>query len=277
MAQLVVTEIEAGVASITLNRPERLNAINPEMGEAFDRAMLAAQRDEAVRVVVITGAGKGFCAGGDMDRLRALMADGGVSLPPGPVDGGNGALDGFIEAPLELRSRYTMPFALEKPVIAAVNGAAAGVGFALAVACDIRFASRRAVFTAGFPRRGLTAEAGLAWSLTTLAGRGVASDLLLSGRRVEAEEALRLGLVNAVLEPGDLAPHALAYARDIAANCSPRSTRVIKRQLGLALDQTFAEALALSRREVEQSMKAEDFREGVESFLEGRAARFTGR
>jgi enoyl-CoA hydratase/carnithine racemase len=257
MSDLIIEDRIGGVAVITLNRPERMNAVNTPMGEAFDAAMVRAALDPAVRVVVVTGAGdRGFCAGADMDRLDGLA---------------------LVEAPPRLRTRYSLPLALPQPVIAAVNGAAAGVGLALAANCDVRFASRTAIFTAGFPLRGLTAEAGLARMLTVLVGRGAASDLLLSGRKIDAEEALRIGLVNAVTTPEDLLPHAMAYAARIADEASPRSTRVIKRQLRMAIDESFEDALVRSHGETASSLLSEDFREGVASFKERRKARFTGR
>jgi enoyl-CoA hydratase/carnithine racemase len=277
VTELVSFEREAGVATITFLRPAQLNAMNNEMGEAFELAMVAAEQDNNVRVVVITGSGRGFCAGADMERLQTLADDGGTALTQQPAGGIPAILDALGAAPEALRDRYVSPFALSKPVIAAINGVVAGVGLSLAVSCDIRFASREAVFVAGFPRRGLTAEAGLAWSLSALVGRGAASDILLSGRRVTAHEAQGMGLVNAVTRHDTLMSHTLAYAQDMAANASPRSTRVIKRQIQLALQQTFVQTLELSRHELVESLKAEDFREGVASFRERRAPNFTGR
>jgi enoyl-CoA hydratase/carnithine racemase len=278
MSDLIIEDRIGGVAVITLNRPERMNAVNTPMGEAFDAAMVRAALDPAVRVVVVTGAGdRGFCAGADMDRLDGL-APGGSEKRIGAVPGSpHPVLDALVEAPPRLRTRYSLPLALPQPVIAAVNGAAAGVGLALAANCDVRFASRTAIFTAGFPLRGLTAEAGLARMLTVLVGRGAASDLLLSGRKIDAEEALRIGLVNAVTTPEDLLPHAMAYAARIADEASPRSTRVIKRQLRMAIDESFEDALVRSHGETASSLLSEDFREGVASFKERRKARFTGR
>ena len=276
MTDLLSVGIEAGIALITFKRPERLNAMNAEMGLAFEQAMADAERDEAVRVVVITGTGRGFCAGADMERLTVLVADGGQSLHQAPADGGAPPLEALTGVPQVLRRRYLSPMALSKPVIAAINGAVAGVGFSLAVACDIRFASHDGFFTAAFPKRGLTAEAGLAWTLPALIGRGAASDMLLSGRRVSAEEAFSMGLVNAVVSADALLPHALAYAREMAASCSPRSMRVIKRQLRLGQDQDMVTALEMSMDEVVASLTSADFAEGVASFKDKRPPRFTG-
>jgi enoyl-CoA hydratase/carnithine racemase len=278
MTDLVTLQVADGVAVVTLNRPERLNAINVPMGEAFDATMVAAALDPRVRVIVVTGAGdRGFCVGADMARLDGLRATG-STRPPNPRPGTpHPVLDALTDAPAHLRSRYTLPMAVPQPVIAAINGACAGVGLALAVNCDVRFASRSAIFAAGFPQRGLTAEAALAKTLSDLIGKGRASDLLLSGRKVSAEEALGLGLVNAVHDFAELAPQALAYARAIAQGASPRSTRIIKRQLRLAGDQTFEAAQTLSYDETLASLASEDFQEGVVSYTERRPPRFVGR
>ncbi|MGD9712606.1 MAG: enoyl-CoA hydratase-related protein [Thermomicrobiales bacterium] len=273
----VICEIADGVATITLNRPDRLNAIDAEMGALFDQLMVNVALDDTVRVVILTGAGRGFCAGADVARLDDLAAggSGGYKRPapgsPHPV------FDALIDSPPAQRTRYAIPSALPKPVIAAVNGPCAGVGLALAAACDVRFANTDAFFTASFCRRGLTAEHGLAHSLASLIGRNGAGDLLLTGRRMYAEEALRVGLVSKVLPENELLAHVKDYAQDIALNVSPRSTRIIKRQLWHALDESFAEALMHAHREVLASMDSEDFQEGLAHFKERRPARFTGR
>lgn len=272
----VLVDIQAdGLALVTLNRPAQLNALTQEMSEQLEQAFADLGTDPAVRVVVITGAGKGFCAGADMSRLQGLVADKGAGLSSNPPDQPSPIYDG-LDAPDYLRSRLLAPMAMPQPVIAAINGACAGVGLSMAMHCDIRFGSPTALFTAAFPRRGLTAEAGLAWSLQRIVGRAHAADMLLSGRRIGAAEAERMGLLNAVIE-GDVLEHAIAYAREIAANCSPRSTRVIKQQLRLAADQTHREAVMLAYEEVVASLACDDFREGVASFVEKRPPRFTGR
>lgn len=273
----VLCEIGAdGVAVVTLNRPERLNGLSQVMGEALDDAFATLGADSAVRAIVLTGAGRGFCAGADMDRLQGLVSGKGAGISSNPPDQPNAIFDSLADAPAHLRSRLLAPMAVPQPVIAAINGPCAGVGLALAVSCDLRFGSPTALFTAAFPRRGLTAEAGLAWSLPRLVGRGAAADILLSGRKIGAVEAAAMGLLNAVIED-DVLAHAMAYARDIATNVSPRSSRVIKRQLNLAADQPQADALALAYAEVIASLACEDFREGVASFVEKRPPAFTGR
>ena len=276
--EYVTCSIEERVALVTLNRPDRLNAMGNEMGRQFDRIMVRIAQDEEIRAVVLTGAGRGFCAGSDMERLVSFSESKGsvAHVPqPGEAQGAYRALIG--RAPLELLTRYCAPQALPQPVIAAVNGPCAGIGLAFAVLSDVRFASDAAFFVAPFGRRGLVAEVGLADSLAALVGVGPAADMLLSGRRVLAEEALRMGLVEHMKTPERLLPDAFEYARDIARNVSPRSARIIKRQLWQARTQSFADALGLAMAETKASMLSEDFAEGLAHFREKRSPRFTGR
>jgi enoyl-CoA hydratase/carnithine racemase len=269
----ILCSIEAGVALVTLNHPERLNAFNAELGVAYDKLMVSLAQDRAVRAVVITGAGKGFCAGADAKALDKL-ADDPSALRNRPPGAGHPVYDALTDAPPELRTRFLAPAALPQPVIAAVNGACAGVGLAIACYSDVRFASRQALFTAAFSRRGLIAEGGLAWMLPRLIGLGPATDLLISGRKVAAEEALRLGLVADVVEADELLPRALGYAREIADAVSPRSASAIKRQLQSAQSQTLREALETGHQELRRSLASADFREAVAAAREKRPPRF---
>lgn len=276
MHEAILVSVDNGVGVLTLNRPERLNAITAEMGEALEHAMVRLGLDDDVRVIAITGAGRGFCAGADLARLEELGAGPSrrMSTRPGepqPV------LDALQDSEPAYRSRYLSPMAVSKPVVAIVNGPCAGIGLALAVACDLRFASDAAMFTAVFPRKGLIAEGGLAWTLPPLIGHGAASDLLLSGRKVDAQEALRLGLVNAVHASDELMPRAMAYLRDLADSASPRSMRIIKRQLAAARWQTPLEATRMSFDETVASLRSEDFQEGLAAAREKRTPRFPGR
>ncbi|MBV9512107.1 MAG: enoyl-CoA hydratase/isomerase family protein [Caulobacteraceae bacterium] len=272
MSETVTCEIEDGVALVTLNRPDRMNAVNMEMGLAFEAVMARLGLDDQVKAVVLTGAGeRAFCAGADVARLEGISAgtESHASSEPSP-------LMGLHYAPEALRVRYAAPMALRQPVIAAVNGVSVGAGFVLAAASDIRFASSAASFMAVFAQRGLVAENGLAWTLTAILGRGRASDILLSGRRIGADEALEIGLVSAVLPPDRLVEHALDYARGLARTASPRSLAVIKRQLRLAPEQSYAEALELDRAEVAAALQSGDFREGLASFRDKRPPNFKG-
>jgi enoyl-CoA hydratase/carnithine racemase len=270
---VVLYEVKDRIATVTLNRPDRLNAFNAEMGTGLRQAMERAARDAEVRVIILTGAGRGFCAGADMERLSGAAGGGGASIPPeAPA-----ALD--IGAPVraDFQHRYTYFPALPKPVIGAINGPAAGLGFVFACYCDMRFAGSEAIFTTAFSRRGLIAEYGLAWLLPRLVGPAQAMDLLFSARRVSAQEAERIGLVNHAVPQAELLARVRDYARELADSVSPRSMRVMKRQVWDGLLGGLDASVELANEEMRASFKTEDFREGVAHFVEKRAARFTGR
>ena len=270
---VVLYEVKDRVATVTLNRPDRLNAFNSEMGTALREAMQSAARDGDVRVIVLTGAGRGFCAGADMERLSGAASSGvsgSANDTPPPLD---------LGAPVrpDFQGRFSYFPAIPKPVIAAVNGPAAGLGLVFACYCDMRIAGSEAVFTTAFARRGLIAEYGLAWLLSRLTGPGNATDLLFSARRVTAQEAERVGLVNRTVPQMELMGMVNEYARELASAVSPRSLRVMKRQLWEAMMTGLGVAVALADREMPASLQWEDFREGVAHFVEKRAPRFTGR
>jgi enoyl-CoA hydratase/carnithine racemase len=270
----VVYDTQDGVATVTLNRPDKLNAWTQVMGREVRAAMDEAARDERVRVIVLTGAGRGFCAGADMTLLSGISGAGGaggeeVALPPVPAATPNGASEDF-------RGRYAYFPAIPKPIIGALNGATAGLGLVVALYCDVRFASDAAVFTTSFARRGLIAEHGISWMLPRLVGLPHALDLMLSGRKIDAAEALRMGLVNRVVPQADLMPAVRAYAQELAQLVSPRSMAVMKRQLWEAQFQTLAEASAVADEEMTRSFGTADFKEGVAHFVEKRPPHFTG-
>jgi enoyl-CoA hydratase/carnithine racemase len=268
-AELLV-EVADHVATVTLNRPDRLNAITPTLSAALRHAMAELGRDDGVRVVILTGAGRGFCAGADMALLQSLTQ--GATLPKAA---GNDAVDSNARS--ELQQRYNFLAAVPKPVIACINGAAAGIGFVLALFADIRFASSDATLTTGFARRGLIAEHGSAFGLAHLVGPGHAADLLLSSRKVSGSEAERIGLVNRALPPDELMAFTRRYALELAQACSPRSLRVIKQQIAALPLQTMAESFADADRLMLESLASDDFKEGVAHFVEKRAPRFSGR
>jgi len=271
----ILYEVADGVAEVTLNRPEKLNAWTLSMGAEVEHALRSADADPAVRAIIVTGAGKGYCAGADMDMLvglqggdasaTSLPADA-SDLPPLPDD-----------VPAALRGPYSYPLALAKPVIAAVNGVAAGLGLSYMLYYDMRFASERARFGTVFARRGLVAEHGSAWLLPRLVGMHNACDLLYSGRLIDAREAHQMGLVNRVVEHDRLLPEVREYAQEIASKCSPRSLKLMKRQLYCDLFADLGASIRLSDQEMVRSFGTEDFKEGVASFLQRRAPRFTGR
>ena len=250
MSDTVLYEATDRVAIITLNRPERLNAWTAELGTAYFDALDRAAADPEVRVIVVTGAGRGFCAGADMDLLQGIGSGAGGGLP-------------------EERA-HTHAMSIGKPVIAAINGACAGLGFVHAMACDIRFAASGAKFTTAFGRRGLIAEHGVSWTLPRLVGQSVALDLLLSGRVFVAEEAYELGVVNKVVAAESLLDETLAYARELATYVSPASMAVMKRQVYTHPQMSIDEALADTDVLMKASLKGSDFKEGVASFVEKR-------
>jgi enoyl-CoA hydratase/carnithine racemase len=265
----IAYEVGERIATITLNRPHRRNAWSPETEAEVREAFALAASDDAVRAVILTGAGSTFCVGADVTGIAGRRPDrprfAGVTPPPGgapPV--------------ADLSRRYSYILNLGKPVVAAINGAVAGVGLAVTLYCDLRFMSAGAKLAAAFPRRGLIAEHGAAWMLPRLIGPMNAADLLLSGRTILAEEAAAMGLVRVLPAQGFLAA-ARAYLGDIVENCSPRSLRIIKRQLVLAPLQSLSEGIELAETEQHATIGTEDRREGATAFLEKRRPNFTGR
>lgn len=277
-------EVREGVALLRLNRPELLNAFTPAMGESLKRAVGAAVADAAVRVIVLTGAGRGFCAGADMKRLQGIQdnkIEAQQAAAPSPVAARNatanpdGALGPDVSAHYGGRFGYLLQAG--KPIIAALNGPAAGLGLVLALYADIRFAASEAKFTTSFAQRGLIAEHGVSWLLPRLVGPAHSLDLLFSARKFDAAEAARIGLVNKVFAQATFMDEVMAYARTLAVTVSPRSMAVIKAQIWKSPFQDFATALAVADSEMQKSFKSKDFKEGVAHYMEKRAPRFTGR
>ena len=274
----VLYEVKDRVATVTLNRPDKLNAWTAVMGREVRAAMHEANEDDGVRVIVLTGAGRGFCAGADMGLLSGLSGNAAGGEEAEAVLRRERAPGGAATgAAAEFRGPYAYVPTLATPVLAALHGATAGLGLVVTLYCDVRFASDTAVFTTSFARRGLIAEHGVSWMLPRLVGLQNALDLLLSARKIDAHEALRMGLVSQVLPAASFMSGVLGYARELADFVSPRSMGVIKRQLWQAQFQGLAEATAVADEEMRKSFGAEDFKEGVAHFLEKRAPRFTGR
>jgi enoyl-CoA hydratase/carnithine racemase len=257
MSEKVLFELADDVAVLTFNRPDRLNAWIPEMQTRyFDLLEECASRPD-VRAIVVTGAGRGFCAGADMQGLQQ-------------VAGGDGEAPGG-----EQDSRpVTFPLSIPKPIIAAINGACAGLGFVYAVMCDLRFAAAEAKLTTAFARRGLVAEHGVSWMLPRLVGPARALDLLLSGRVVLGREAVELGLVNQAFDGDRLLEETLAYARMLATESSPASMARTKAQVYGDLERPLAESLEAANQLMAESFQGPDFGEGVQSFLERRRPNF---
>ena len=250
--EVVLYEAKDGVALLTLNRPQRLNAWTRALSTRYFDLLERADADPAVRAVVVTGAGRGFTAGADMDVLQGAAGEGGR----------------------EDARPQTFPLTIRKPLVAAINGPCAGIGLVLALTCDLRFAAAGAKFTTAFVRRGLVAEHGSAWLLPRLVGHSVALDLLLSGRVFLAEEALALGLVNRVLPPDTLVPETLAYARELATQCSPAAMAEVKQQVYAAWGEALDASVADANRRMAASFVRPDFKEGVRSFVEKRPPAF---
>jgi len=274
----ILYEVKDRIATVTLNRPDRLNAYTDQIATSLKHAFADAAEDTNVRVIVLTGAGRGFCAGADMNLLQGIQAGGGrAALPP---------------ADAELMPRFKSPYGpnldedfgdmkrfayfmrTKKPVIAAINGPAAGIGLIMTLYADMRFVSDKAVLTTSFAQRGLIAEHGISWLLPRLIGPAHALDILLSARKFSAQEAKEMGLVNKVFAAETFMENVMAYARVLAETVSPRSMAVMKAQVWKSYFQDFGEALEVADAEMPPSFKWPDFKEGVDHFLEKRAPKF---
>jgi len=270
----ILYDVSDGIATVTLNRPEKLNAWTMHMGAEVRHGLLSADKDPGVRVVIVTGAGKGYCAGADMDMLQGLQKGGDATLA---VDEATLSARPDESLPAAFRGEYSYPLGMQKPVIAAINGVAAGLGLSYILYYDMRIASDRARLGTIFSRRGLVAEHGSAYLLPRLVGMANACDLLFSGRLVGAEEALQMGLVNRVIAHEQLLPTVREIATEMATLCSPRSLRLMKRQLYSDLFNDLQTSMEIADREMVASFTTEDFREGVASFLQRRKPQFTGK
>jgi enoyl-CoA hydratase/carnithine racemase len=266
----ILYEVTDPVATITLNRPDQLNAWTNRMGTEVRHAVATAEADPAVVGIVLTGAGRGFCAGADMKTLTSITEGGTLApdegnLPPAPA-----------EAPRsdDLAGEYTYLLGCPKPVIAAINGACAGMAVPIALSCDLRFMAEDAVLLTAFAQRGLIAEWGLSWLLPRVVGSARAMDLLISSRKVTGTEAAEMGLVNKALPADQVLAYAQEYVRDMAARCSPASIAIMKRQVYSQLHAGLGPAELESRRLMVESFDRPDMKEGVQSFLEKRPPSF---
>jgi enoyl-CoA hydratase/carnithine racemase len=276
MSDDVLYDVKDRVATITLNRPDRLNAYNGHMAAGIKRAMARAADDADVRVIVLTGAGRGFCAGADMEVLSGAVSAGGTGTAQGEGgdDGFRSALGPDLGAEFANAERFGYFAKTKKPIIAAINGPVAGIGLVMTLYADMRFAADNAVFTTSFAQRGLIAEHGISWLLPRLVGQANALDLLLSARKLAAPEAERIGLVNKVFAAETFMENVRAYARLLADTVSPRSMAIMKAQVWKANFQDFNEALAVADEEMKTSLAHTEFKEGVAHFLEKRKPKF---
>ncbi len=259
----VTYEVERRVATISLNHPEELNSWAIELEYGLRDAIARATADDDVRAIVLTGKGRAFCVGASMQNL-AKRADG-KALPPT-----------HERKPGDLEQRYSYLMATPKPIIAAINGGIAGVGFCLALYCDIRFMAQSAKLSTAFAKRGLVAEHASAWLLRQLVGPMNAADMLFTARRIAGPEADKLGFARCLPDDGFL-KEVQDYAAEMANFSSPRSLRLMKEQIWDAQFQTLAEATHKSEDQIIACRDTEDYREGSAHFIEKRAPNFTGR
>ena len=270
----ILEDLNDGILTLTLNRPDRLNAWTPVMQAELETAIRAAGDNADVRCIIVTGAGRGFCAGADMNHLQDIQGD---------TDAGAKSATARVErsAPEGLEKiydgRFGYLYACPKPIIAAINGPCAGIGLIFALFADMRFAAEDAKFTTAFAQRGLIAEHGIGWLLPRLVGEANALDLLFTARVFKGDEAADLGLVNKALPSNELMPHVMALANHLSKMVSPRSVAVMKRQVRASYFQSYSESLAEADIAMADSFTTFDFKEGVASFVERREPAFQGK
>ena len=271
----ILYSVEDGLASITFNRPEKMNALTPDMLARVFECIQTAAADDSVRVMLLSGAGRAFCAGLDLSVIgKGISSDALEQMRSKPDFQWGEDIGPALE---RFYAHGWGDFVTSrKPIIAAINGPIFGWGFILALHCDIRFAARSALFNATFARLGIPAEKNAAWLMTRLIGPAKAADLLYTARRFDGVEAEALGVVNASFEDTDLMPAAIDYARNIATNSAPRSLASIKAQIWTAIDDPYGEGFKASDIEQDLATQTEDFREGFTSYKEKRGPAFKG-
>jgi len=270
--ETISIEQKNNIHTIYLNRPDRLNAWTPQMASELRKSMDEATKDNNVKVIVITGTGRGFCAGADMDSLNSIDAD------EREKEQQNSPYSAFDDDwPLDFQRAQTWFPSVPKPIIAAVNGPAAGLGMIISMWCDIRFASKSAIFSTAFSKRGLIAEHGMSWLLPRLVGMGNALDMALTARRISSEEAEKIGFVNKVFDDDVFLQEVNNYCETLAKEVSPRSMKIMKRQMWQGLLQGLDNAVSIADEEMLKSFASEDFKEGVAHYIEKRAPKFSGK
>ena len=269
--QDIIYQVDDPVAVIKFNRPDALNAFTRRMLAEIRHALAAAEEDESVVGIVLTGEGRGFCPGMDMNALDS-MSDGNsgdgenlteLKAQPGDADLGN-----------NFQVTYSYFMSIGKPVIAAINGACAGLGLAIATMTDLRIVEKSAKFSTAFSQRGLIAEHGISWTLPRLIGSGNALDLLWSARKFTGEEAKSIGLAERLVDDGESLITAVEYVRNLAASCAPKSLQVMKAQVYRHMNMELGDAMRETNDWMAASLQRDDFREGVLSFIEKRPPNF---
>ncbi len=269
----ILYSVEGNVAEIRFNRPDRLNALTRKMLAEMKHAIGQAEADEAVVGILITGEGRGFCAGMDMQALSALGQAGGTSSR-GKEDFGLDADPGDPAMGEDFKIAHNYMMAVRKPIVAAINGPCAGLGFVLAMLCDIRFVAEEAVITASFSQRGLVAEYGVSWLLPRIIGVSQALDLLWTSRKIRGPEAKEMGLADHLHPADQVAAEARAYLENLAATAAPYSLMMMKRQVYRHLTMPLGDALGETLEWIAESTARDDFKEGVQAFLDQRPPNF---
>jgi len=266
-ASEVLYEVSDHIATITLNAPQRMNTISSAMLDDLSSTLLRADRDRDVRCIILTGAGRAFCAG--LDLSAQMSGPSGNLGNLGSLDANPGELDLRDAPPIVLHH-------LDTPTVCALNGGAAGYGLDVALGCDIRIAGESAKLAPGFAKRGILPESGGTWLLPRMVGYAKAAEIAFTGRTLLAKEALELGLVNHVVPDTDLVDRARELAGEIAAN-APLAVRAIKRMMRAAETETFDQNVHHVFLQLLPLFRTEDFKEGVAAFMEKRPPTFTGR